>query len=92
MAHKEAEIVRRHLSFKERDHVHTDGTRRGRNREVALVLQRETTYTLMAHEEAKIVRWHLSFKERDHVLPDGTRTGRNREVALVLQRTRPRTL
>ena len=40
MAHKEAEIVRRHLSFKERDHVHTDGTRRGRNREVALVLQR----------------------------------------------------
>ena len=40
MAHEEAEIVRQHLSFKERDHVHPDGTRRGGNREAALVLQR----------------------------------------------------
>jgi hypothetical protein len=40
MAHEEAEIVRWNLSFKERDHVQADGTRRGRNREVALVLQR----------------------------------------------------
>ena len=40
MAHKEADIVRGELSFKERDHVHSDGTQRGRNREVRLVLQR----------------------------------------------------
>jgi hypothetical protein len=40
MAHEEAEIVRQHLSFKERDHVLADGTRRGGNREAALVLQR----------------------------------------------------
>jgi hypothetical protein len=72
MAHKEAEMVRWHLSFKERDHVLPDGTRRGRNGEVALVVQRDITYILMAHEEAEMVRWHLSFKERDHVLPDGT--------------------
>jgi hypothetical protein len=39
MAHEEAEIVRQRLCFKERDHVHTDGTRRGRNREAALMLQ-----------------------------------------------------
>jgi hypothetical protein len=46
MAHEEAEMVRWHLSFKERDHVHTDGTRRGRNGEVALVLQRVRSRTI----------------------------------------------
>ena len=47
MAHEEAEIVKWPLSFKERDHVHTDSTRRGQNREVALVLQSKTTYFLI---------------------------------------------
>ena len=45
MAYKEAKMVRWHLSFKERDHVQTDGTRRGRNGEVALVLQRAGSRT-----------------------------------------------
>ena len=39
MAHEEAEMVRWHLSFQEQDHAQTDGTRGGRNGEVALVLQ-----------------------------------------------------
>jgi len=39
MAHEEAEIVRWHFSVKERDHVRADGTRRGQNREVALVFK-----------------------------------------------------
>ena len=89
MAHEEAKIVRWHLSFKERDHVQSDGTRRGQNREVALVFQRARyTYRLMAHEEAEIVRWHLSFRKRDHVQADGTWRGQNCEVTLVLQRAR----
>ena len=49
MAHKEAEIVRCHLSFNERDHVHPDGTRRDRNCEVALVLQRARLRTSWWH-------------------------------------------
>jgi hypothetical protein len=39
MAHEEAEIVRQHLSFNERDHVHPDGTRRNGNREAGLVFK-----------------------------------------------------
>ena len=46
MAHEEAEIVRQHLSFKERDHVLADGTRRGGNHEAALALQRMRPHTL----------------------------------------------
>jgi len=66
MAHEEAEIVRQHLHFRERHHVLTDGTRRGRNRQAALgASKNETTYSLMAHEEAEIMRRHLCFKERD---------------------------
>jgi hypothetical protein len=45
MAHKEAEMVRWHLSFKEQDHVQSDGTQRGQNGEVALVLQRARSRT-----------------------------------------------
>ena len=45
MEHDECKIVRWHLSFKERDHVHTDGTRRGQKCEVALVLQRARSRT-----------------------------------------------
>jgi hypothetical protein len=68
MAHEEVEIVRQHISFKERDHVLPDGTQRDRNREAAF----KTTYSLMAHEETEVVRQHLCFKERDHVQADGT--------------------
>jgi hypothetical protein len=39
MAHEEADMVRQHLHFKEQDHIHIDGTRRGGNRQAALVLQ-----------------------------------------------------
>jgi len=47
MEHDECKIVRWHMPFKEQDHVHhSDGTRRGRNREVALVLQRAGPRTL----------------------------------------------
>jgi hypothetical protein len=49
MAHEEAGIVRWHLSFKERVHVLPDGTRRGRNRELALVLQRARSRTVWWH-------------------------------------------
>jgi len=91
MAHEEAEIMRWCLSFKERDHIHTDGTQRDQNREVALVFQRGRPRTPWWHEGAEIMRWHLSFKEQDHILSDGTRKGENREVAFVLPRTRPRT-
>jgi hypothetical protein len=45
MAREEAKMVRWHLSFKERDHVQSDGTQRGRNREVTLVLQRARSRT-----------------------------------------------
>jgi len=73
MAHEEAEIVRQHSTFKERDHVPTDGTRRGGNCQAALALQ-------ITRRTTEIVRQHLRFKERNRVLPDGTRRGRNREV------------
>jgi hypothetical protein len=49
MAHEEAKIVRWHLSFKEVDHLLPDGTRRGRNREVALVIQRARPRTSWWH-------------------------------------------
>jgi hypothetical protein len=39
MARKEAEMVRWHLSFNERDHIQADDTRKGQNGEVALDLQ-----------------------------------------------------
>jgi hypothetical protein len=90
MTHKEAEIVKWHFSFKEWDHIQSDRTQRGRNHEVALVLQRARSRTPWWH--TKIVRWHLSFKERDHVQSDGTQRGQNRKVALFLQRVRSRTV
>ena len=49
MAHEEVEMVRWHLSFNEQDHVQPDGTRRGRNGEVALVLQRARSRTTWWH-------------------------------------------
>ena len=45
MAHKEAKTVSKGWCFKERHHVQADGTRRGRNREQGVVLQRTTPRT-----------------------------------------------
>jgi hypothetical protein len=92
MAHEEAEIVRWHVSFKERVHVQSDGTWRGPKSWVGTRPSKwEFTYRLMAHKEAQIVRWHLSFKVRVHVQADGTRRGPNREVAPFLQSESSRT-
>ena len=45
MAREEAKTVSKGLCFKERHHVQTDDTRRGRNREQGVVLQRTTPRT-----------------------------------------------
>ena len=92
MAREEADTVSKGWCFKERHHVHTDGTRRDRNREQGGgASKNDTTYILMAREEAETVSKGWRFKERHHVHPDGMRRGRNREQGVVLQRTTPRT-
>ena len=45
MGREEAETVSNGWCFKERHHVHADGTRSGRNREQAVVLQITTPRT-----------------------------------------------
>jgi hypothetical protein len=54
MAHEEAEIVRQHLCFKERDHVHTDGTQRARNR------QAQQAWGVLGGEEMIVVSIYTS--------------------------------
>jgi len=92
MAHEEAEIMRWHLSFKEQDHIHTDGTRRGRNREVALVLQRVRPHTVCRHMK-RPKSWGgacSSMTETTYSLM-AHEEAEICEVTLVLQRARPRT-
>jgi len=82
-AHERAEMLRRELCFKERDHVHPNQEYPDGSHEQAEMVRRELCFKERdhvhpnkadgAHEQAEMVRRDLCFKERDHVhhLADG---------------------